>query len=87
MALAADNAPLRDALYSVGAAHWLTITKDSSYRTIELQYKGRAIRGMIALMNDLDDTNRDTQDLLPILESLLGCAVLLSWFAANRYVA
>lgn len=41
---------------------------------------------MIALMNDLGDESRGAQDLLLVLESLLGCAVLLSWFAANRYV-
>lgn len=79
-----DSAPLRNALYSLAAAHRLIMTKDSSYRAAELQYKGRAINGMIALMSGLDGNSRCTQDLLPVLESLLGCAVLLSWFAANK---
>lgn len=84
MALAVDNEPLRHALYSIAAAHKLTITKDSSYCATELQYKGRAIKGMIALINGLDSREKGTRDPLVILESLLGCAVLLSWYATDR---
>ena len=84
MALAVDNEPLRQALYSIAAAHKLTITKDSSYCATELQYKVRAIKGMIALINGLSRKTKSTQDSLVVLESLLGCAVLLSWYSTDR---
>ncbi|KAH8621477.1 Zn(2)-Cys(6) zinc finger domain protein [Alternaria alternata] len=85
MAMAAHNEPLRNSLYSIGAASLLPVTHDSSLRAAEIHYRLKAIDGMQATIRELGVRCYSVEEMSNVRQGLLGCARLLSWYAPDKY--
>lgn len=83
--MTAYNEPLRDSLYSVGAASLLTVTHDLLLRAIEIYYRLKAISNMQTLVRESETRRCSAQKVSIVRKSLPGCARLLSWFALDKY--
>ncbi|CAI9633047.1 unnamed protein product [Alternaria burnsii] len=84
MAMAAHNEPLRNSLYSIGAASLLPVTHDSSLRAAEIHYRLKAIDGMQATIRELGVRCYSVEEMSNVRQGLLGCARLLSWYAPDK---
>ncbi|KAF2995062.1 hypothetical protein E8E13_002082 [Curvularia kusanoi] len=82
--MAAHNEPLRNSLYSIGAASLLPVTHDSSLRAAEIHYRLKAIDGMQAMIRELGTGIYSVEEMSNVRQGLLGCARLLSWYAPDR---
>ncbi|KAF7670950.1 hypothetical protein GT037_010914 [Alternaria burnsii] len=82
--MAAHNEPLRNSLYSIGAASLLPVTHDSSLRAAEIHYRLKAIDGMQATIRELGVRCYSVEEMSNVRQGLLGCARLLSWYAPDK---